>query len=113
MPQGGMDHPGESPFEAAQRELLEETGMQEVDWLLETDWYTCLFPADIVVPGFIGQQYKWFVCACKSDKVVLSEEHLDYKWTTPEAILEDIRKSLVVFKYDMYLEVLQKAQKFL
>src|SRR5215470_10923353 len=45
MPQGGVD-PGEEPYHAARRELLEETGVSSVDLLAEIpEWLSYDFPA--------------------------------------------------------------------
>ena len=64
MPQGGID-PGESPIEAARRELYEETSVRSVTLLAEApDWYTYEFPP--IVAGrawrgrYRGQTQKWF-----------------------------------------------------
>ena len=38
MPQGGIEK-GESAFDAAARELKEETGIWDVKWVDETDWF--------------------------------------------------------------------------
>jgi putative (di)nucleoside polyphosphate hydrolase len=64
MPQGGID-PGETPLEAAMRELHEETNVRSVTLLAEApDWYAYDLPA--VVAGrawrgrYRGQMQKWF-----------------------------------------------------
>lgn len=64
MPQGGIDE-GEEPFEAARRELYEETGMKSVTLLAETPgWITYDLPEHLVgvaLKGkFCGQKQKWF-----------------------------------------------------
>ena len=43
MPQGGIDAE-ENPREAVMRELWEETGVVNADYLGETDWLTYEFP---------------------------------------------------------------------
>ena len=64
MPQGGIDR-GETPYDAALRELFEETGVRSVDLLAEApDWYAYDLPA--IVAGrawkgrYRGQMQKWF-----------------------------------------------------
>src|ERR1700693_5025105 len=44
MPQGGIDA-DENPRDAVMRELWEETGVANADYLGETDWLTYEFPA--------------------------------------------------------------------
>ena len=64
MPQGGIDA-DENPREAVMRELWEETGVTNADYLGETDWLTYEFPP-IAGPSshrlakFRGQRQKWF-----------------------------------------------------
>lgn len=64
MPQGGID-PGEDPYQAALRELYEETNVRSASLLAEApDWYAYDLPA--VVAGrawkgrYRGQTQKWF-----------------------------------------------------
>lgn len=64
MPQGGIDL-GEDPYEAALRELYEETNIRSVSLLAEApDWYAYDLPA--VISGrawkgrYRGQTQKWF-----------------------------------------------------
>src|SRR6202000_2707106 len=44
MPQGGIDA-DENPSDAVMRELWEETGAKDAEYLAETDWLTYEFPA--------------------------------------------------------------------
>jgi putative (di)nucleoside polyphosphate hydrolase len=64
MPQGGID-PREDPYSAALRELFEETGVRNVQYLTETaGWLKYEFPPYYGPPhrlsGFGGQRQKWF-----------------------------------------------------
>jgi putative (di)nucleoside polyphosphate hydrolase len=64
MPQGGVD-PGEEPWQAARRELLEETNIRSIERLAETaDWLTYDLPPAIIGEAwrgkYRGQKQKWF-----------------------------------------------------
>ena len=64
MPQGGIDK-GESPMDAAYRELREETGITSADIVAEIpQWLTYDLPEDIVglaLKGkYRGQRQRWF-----------------------------------------------------
>jgi putative (di)nucleoside polyphosphate hydrolase len=64
MPQGGVD-PGESPEEAARRELHEETGVLSARFIGRTrDWLTYDLPSDLVGTAwrgrYRGQKQMWF-----------------------------------------------------
>jgi putative (di)nucleoside polyphosphate hydrolase len=64
MPQGGIDAQ-EDPFEAAKRELYEETGVAKLEYLGETaQWLSYDFPRYDGPPHrlaeFRGQRQKWF-----------------------------------------------------
>lgn len=63
MPQGGVDE-GEDLRAAAIRELWEETGASEADYLGETDWLVYDFPPYHGPPhrlaSFRGQRQRWF-----------------------------------------------------
>lgn len=64
MPQGGID-PGEEPYQAALRELREETNISSTTLLAESpDWYCYDLPGDVASKfskgRFRGQRQKWF-----------------------------------------------------
>lgn len=64
MPQGGLDK-GEDPYEAALRELYEETSVRHVSLIREADgWLTYDLPAELVPTSwggrYRGQKQKWF-----------------------------------------------------
>jgi len=71
MPQGGIDD-GEEPFEAACRELYEETNVRSVALLAEApEWFTYDLPPDLVGVAwkgrYRGQRQKWFALRFTGD----------------------------------------------
>lgn len=111
MPQGGMD-PGETPLEAAKREMFEEVGTDKAEFVAESaGWYRYDLPPELV--GVIwggryrGQEQKWFVArfaGTDSDINIATAnpEFLDWKWVAPAQVPELI----VPFKKRLYTEVL-------
>ncbi len=72
MPQGGID-PGEDPYQAALRELYEETSVRSVSLLAEApEWYSYDLPS--VVAGrawrgrYRGQTQRWFAFRFEGDE---------------------------------------------
>ncbi len=64
MPQGGINE-GEEPYDAALRELREETSVNSVSFLAETsDWLSYDLPSDAEKKSwrgrYRGQKQKWF-----------------------------------------------------
>jgi putative (di)nucleoside polyphosphate hydrolase len=110
MPQGGIDA-GETPREAALRELEEEIGTAKAEIMAESrDWLTYELP-DWLVPKvwggrYRGQRQKWFAMhftGVDADINIATEtpEFLDWKW-------EDINRLpelIVPFKRKLYQDV--------
>jgi putative (di)nucleoside polyphosphate hydrolase len=62
LPQGGIDE-GETPVEAAWRELEEETGLgsKEVELVDEfPEWTAYTYPTGVRKNGRLGQAQRWF-----------------------------------------------------
>jgi putative (di)nucleoside polyphosphate hydrolase len=72
MPQGGID-PGETPYQAALRELQEETNVTSVSLLAEApSWLSYDLPVDIGKQAWKGrwrgQAQKWFAFRLEGDE---------------------------------------------
>lgn len=114
MPQGGIDK-GETPLEAAWRELYEETGIRSASLLMEApDWIYYDLPAELVgiaLKGrFRGQKQRWFAFRFEGDDDEIRinpppgghEAEFDaWEWK-PMAELPDL---IVPFKRKVYDEV--------
>ncbi|HEV8016212.1 MAG TPA: RNA pyrophosphohydrolase [Stellaceae bacterium] len=113
MPQGGIDK-GETPREAALRELHEEVGTDNAEILAETkDWLTYELPGDLHLQAwggrYRGQQQKWFAMRFlgKDSDIRLDAHEPEFdawKWVTREELLRDI----VPFKRQLYEDALKE-----
>jgi putative (di)nucleoside polyphosphate hydrolase len=113
MPQGGID-PGESPIDAAFRELEEEIGTAKAELLAEAeDWLNYDLPHDLVAMlwqgRFRGQTQKWFAMRftgvdANIDIETENPEFLEWKWAEVSA-LPDL---IVPFKRDLYAELVSR-----
>ncbi len=79
MPQGGIDE-GEDPYDAALRELLEETNVSTVRFLaIAPDWYTYDVPGGMIRKSgrsqFQGQRQKWFALRFEGEESEINVEH--------------------------------------
>ena len=118
MPQGGVDG-DENYYEAALRELKEETSVVSVKLIKEIDKkLTYILPnhlIGIIWKGkFKGQTQKWFVMRFIGNESEINintknPEFLDWKWID----LEDLTKIAVNFKLDVYKNLKQEVSKIL
>jgi putative (di)nucleoside polyphosphate hydrolase len=120
MPQGGVDR-GETPLDAAFRELEEEIGVtaRHVDLLEETpDWLCYDFPIDVRTKmkprgRYMGQKQKWFAFRFKGrDADIRLDTHTpefsDWRW----AALETAPDLVIPFKRPTYEEVVRRFRKY-
>ena len=118
MPQGGVDN-GEKFYEAAIRELEEETSIKTVSLIKEIDDLTTyLLPNHLV--GIIwkgkykGQRQKWFVVRFDGDEKEINintkhPEFLDWKWVN----IENLTDEIVDFKIHVYKKIQEELKKII
>jgi putative (di)nucleoside polyphosphate hydrolase len=121
MPQGGID-PGEDPYEAAIRELHEETGISSIAPLGEApDWLDYDLPPELlgkVWKGrFRGQTQKWFAFRFTGLESEINihappgghePEFVEWRWRA----LAEIPATIVAFKRPVYREVARIFARF-
>ncbi|MBV8810282.1 MAG: NUDIX hydrolase [Acidobacteriaceae bacterium] len=102
LPAGRLD-PGESPLEAAKRELREETGYQAKTW---TD-----IAAFWASPGYVAEKMNIFLAEDLTEGVQepMEDERIEIRWFPQAEVGEMIRDGRIVdaktmIGYFMYLE---------
>ena len=114
FPQGGIDE-GESPMEAAKREIFEEVGIKpsKIKVLGKIkDWVKYEIPKELAKKSFkkkgiVGQKQKWFIFKIKSEACITfvndpDNEFDDFAWVSywrPIALI-------ISFKKEVYRNVL-------
>ena len=118
MPQGGVDD-GEKFYEAAIRELEEETSIKSISLIKEIDGLTTYLLPDHLI-GIIwkgkykGQKQKWFIVRFEGneDEINIKTKHpefLEWKWIN----IDDLPKIAVNFKMNVYKNIKKELTKIL
>lgn len=107
MPQGGIDS-GETPRQAALRELAEEIGTARAEIIGESrEWLSYDLPPELRGGSwggrYRGQRQKWFALRflgtdADIDLATETPEFLDWKWVP----MVDLPRLIVPFKRDLY-----------
>lgn len=113
MPQGGIDD-GETPEQAALRELAEEIGTNDAEIIASSrDWLTYDLPAELVGKvwkgRFRGQKQKWFALRFRGSDadINIATAHPEFNaWCW--APFEQLAELIVPFKRTLYLQVMEE-----
>ena len=110
MPQGGVDN-NENFFEAAKRELEEETSIKSVKLVKELDsWLEYELPNNLLGKiwqgKYRGQKQKWFIMKFLGNENEINiktqkPEFLEWKWIE----LSELTSLVVNFKLDLYKKI--------
>lgn len=80
---GGKVEFGETPENALKREISEETGLDVR--VYDTAYIGTYFPDEFRQLVIIS-----YFCTSSTDSIILSNEHIDYKWVLVDKLLENI-----------------------
>ena len=118
MPQGGVDS-GENYYEAALRELEEETSIKNVLFIKEIDGFlTYNLPDNLLCiiwkVKYKGQKQKWFIVKFngKDEEINIhtkKPEFLDWKWIN----IENLTDGVVNFKLEVYKQIQKEIIKII
>jgi len=118
MPQGGIDK-GEEFFNAALRELEEETSIKNVTLIKEIDGFLTYYLPNhllgIIWKGrYKGQKQKWFITKFNGEEKEINiktknPEFLEWKWID----IENLSDKVVDFKLDVYRHIQKELIKII
>ena len=96
---GGAVEQFEDPFEGLKREIFEETGISEYVIIKALDvfhWYQ-----EEPMWDMIGLTF-W--CKTKTREIILSDEHMEYKWLTQEDALKISNHQIVTSNLKQFIK---------
>ena len=118
MPQGGVDK-NEDLFQAAKRELQEETSITSIKLIKKLDgWLEYNLPQNLLGKiwkgKYKGQKQKWFIMKFLGDDMEINvktkhPEFFEWKWVDPDQITDFV----VNFKLDVYKKIKEKVKKII
>jgi len=121
MPQGGIDE-GETPYEAALRELYEETNVSSVELVAQApQWLSYDLPPEANKRWsgkYMGQTQRWFAFRFTGDDTEIDihypgggrhkPEFDDWRWEK----LSRLPELIVPFKRPVYMEVVREFARY-
>tara|TARA_B100001123_G_C14837985_1_gene838921 strand:- start:180 stop:653 length:474 start_codon:yes stop_codon:yes gene_type:complete len=115
LPQGGVNQ-DENYFEAAKRELEEETGVKSIELIKELEgWLEYDLPSNLLGKiwngKYRGQKQKWFIMNFlgKNEEINVNTknpEFLNWKWIKPSKL----PNIAVGFKVDLYKKLIEQLK---
>jgi len=115
MPQGGVDN-NENFFQAAKRELEEETNIKSIKLIKElSSWLEYDLPKNLLGKiwqgKYRGQKQKWFVMKFigNDDEINIKTkkpEFIEWKWIEPSKLTNVV----VGFKFNIYKKIIEELK---
>ncbi len=114
FPQGGIDE-GEDLLTAAKREIYEEVGIQNPEFVYEyPDWLNYDFPSNLDIPKakkYKGQTQKWFLFYWDNPAANCILDVHEREFAKVKFIeIQEVLKSVAPFKLKVYKQIIAKFE---